>query len=105
MGLRGWMKRLERGAGRHSFVLQDGSTHRYDPDRDGSQLFSYCVTLVCLESGEDPPEEPPIVKALRQARDPIGAVEPFRPENRTAGAFCDPLYLFVNPDESDEDPV
>ena len=68
-------------------------------------MFCYCVSVTCLEPGEDPPEEPPIVKALRQARDPRAAVEPFRPQNRTAGAFCDPLYLFVDPDESDEDAV
>jgi len=81
-------------------VLRDGSVHRYDFDRDGGQLFSYCVSLW---SGEDPPpEEPPIVKALRRAADPRSAVEPFRPTNLQAGAFLDPAAIILEDHEVGE---
>jgi hypothetical protein len=102
MGLsRRWLKKLEKRAGHNSFLLHDGTTYRYDFDESAGDLFVYCVQLW---SGDTPSEAPPILKAIRAARDPEAAMEPFRPEKGTeAGAFLDPIVLIHDHDELDKE--
>jgi hypothetical protein len=103
MALRSWLSRLEKRAGHSSFVLSDGTIHRYDFDQACGELFSYCIRLWT----EDAPaslEAPLILQAIRNARDPAEAMEPFRPQNRRgAGAFLDPIVLIQDHDEGDRE--
>jgi hypothetical protein len=83
MGLRGWLKRLERDARGElaSFVLEDGSKHFYDP-KSGEMFLHGCA---CVRAGTDGvpfPEPPETIKALCQARDRAAALE------QAAGASC-----------------
>ena len=75
MGLRGWIKRLERGArgDMPSFVLMDGSRHYYDP-ASGELFLHWCA---CLRAGNPDkwPEPPEVYKKLTEARDPEAAGE------------------------------
>jgi hypothetical protein len=98
--VKAWLQRLERSAGHSSFRLRDGSLYHYNFDQAGGELFTY---LLALWSGKDPPpEEPPIVRALRRAADPISAVGPFRPTNLQAGAFLDPAAIILEDHEVGE---
>jgi hypothetical protein len=97
MALRNWMRNLERRAGHSSFVLSDGTIHRYDFDQACGELFTYCVRSWTEDT---PSEAPPILQAIRNARHPAEAMEPFRPQNRRgAGAFLDPILLIQDHDE------
>jgi len=100
MGLRDWLKRIERDAreGYLSFQLRDGSTYHYDPREVGLALFVYGCDL-------DPDtEEPEFVSKVKQARDPIKALEPFRPRNEQ-DAWFDPIVLIEDIPEAHEDSV
>jgi hypothetical protein len=101
---RSWISRLEKRAGRNSFILKDGSSYSYDFDEVCGELFAHCVTVLVSEDDEEASvEAPPILQAIRNARDPIAAMEPFRPESRDgAGAFLDPVVLLS--EESQEIP-
>jgi hypothetical protein len=101
---RRWMKRLEKHAGNHAFVLRDGTSYRYDFDQAAGDLFVYSVAeLVEDDPSQVEAEPPPILQAIRNARDPEAAMEPFRPEKTTgAGAFLDPIVLIQDPAESAE---
>lgn len=98
---RGWLRRLEKRIGHNSFELKDGSTYRYDFDEAVGDLFTYCVESWTADEASEP-EVPPILQAIRRARDPEAAMQPFRPEKTTeAGAFVDPLLLLHDHDEGD----
>jgi len=100
------MKRLEKRAGRNSFELKDGTSYRYDFDEAVGDLFVYCVELWTADEASEAsePEVPPSLQAIRNARDPVAAMQPFRPVNTTgAGAFVDPVLLLQDHDESDKE--
>jgi hypothetical protein len=70
MGLRGWLKRLERDArgDLESFVLMDGSRYYYNPISGECFLHS----MDCLRAqhyGTPYPEPPETLKAITRARD------------------------------------
>jgi|SRR5215208_2074563 len=76
MGIRNFIKRLERGArgNMESFVLEDGSTYYFNPK--GGELFLH--TSACLRAdhaGRKRPDPPPTLIALTKARDRRAAVE------------------------------
>jgi hypothetical protein len=85
MGLKGWLKRLERGSRGDlvSFVLEDGSRHYYDPA--SAEIFLH--SMDCLRAqGEGKtsfPEPPETVKAVTRARDRRAALKQLYPK----GAF------------------
>ena len=63
---------------------------------------SYSPTASRLWTEEDTAslEAPPILQAIRNARDSAEAMEPFRPQNRIgAGAFLDPSLLIQDHEE------
>jgi hypothetical protein len=90
--LRGWMKRLERGAREdlESFELLDGSTYYYDRLEIHKELFLHAYD-VQLGDAEKWPEPPEVYRKMCKARDPATALEQLRPE--------DPERAFVNPAE------
>ena len=88
MGLRGWIKRLERRAlgDLESFELLDGSTYYYDRLETYGELFVHACDLQ-LGRGEWP-EPPEIYRKMCEAKDPATVLEQFKPE--------DPQRAFVN---------
>jgi hypothetical protein len=94
MGLRGWIKRLERGAseGLASFELLDGSTYRYDPLETHRELFLHAYDLQ-LGDADKWPQPPELYRKMCEAKDPAAALERLRPEN-SQGAFVNPAELF-----------
>jgi hypothetical protein len=70
MGLRGWIKRMERASREDlaSFLLEDGSRYYYDPTSPEVFLHSYACALAQGDA-EPFPEPPAILKALRRAKD------------------------------------
>src|SRR5918995_649127 len=96
MGLRGWLKRLERGASEDlaSFELLDGSTYHYDPLETYRQLFLHAYDVQLGDASEAKwPEPPEIYRMLCKARDPAAVLERLRPEN-SQGAFVNPAELY-----------
>ena len=77
MGIRSWVKRLERGARGEleSFLLMDGSRHYYDPQSGECFLHAMECLRVQHDGGEAFPEPPETIKALTKARDRAGALE------------------------------
>jgi hypothetical protein len=70
MGLRGKLRRLERGArgNLESFVLEDGSRYYFNPT--SAECFLHACACVRAEhDGEPFPEPPQTIKALTRARD------------------------------------
>jgi hypothetical protein len=92
MGLKGWLKRIERDAreGCDSFELLDGSTYYYDPVETSKELFLHAYDVE-LGEGDKWPEPPEICRKMCEAKDPGAVLERFRPE--------DPVRAFVNPAE------
>jgi hypothetical protein len=100
---RSWLKKLEKRAGHSSFLLEDGTRYHYDFDQACGELFTHCGRL-WTEEDTASLEAPPILRAIRDARDPEAALRPFRPEKTTeAGAFLDPILLLQDHDESDKE--
>ena len=84
MGLKGWLKRLERGAREDlaSFALEGGTRHYYDPQSGECFLHS----MDCLRAqgdGEPFPDAPATLQAITRARDRRAALEQLYP----AGSF------------------
>jgi hypothetical protein len=76
VGLRGKLRRLERGAreGLGSFVLEDGSRHYFNPE--SPECFLHACDCVRAEAkGEPFPEPPETIKALTRARNRAAALE------------------------------
>ncbi len=73
MGLRGWIKRLERDARGNlsSFVLEDGSRHYFNPE--SGECFRECIRVG--SEGKPLPELPKTIKALTRARNRAAALE------------------------------
>jgi hypothetical protein len=103
MGLRRWLRRLEKRVGHNAFLLRDGTTYRYNFDEACGDLFVFCVQS-WTEGDPASLEAPLILQAIRNARDPTEAMEPFRPQNRRgAGAFLDPILLIQDQAEGDRE--
>jgi hypothetical protein len=92
VGLRGWMKRLERGAREdlESFELLDGTTYYYDQLETYKELFLHACDAQLGDSDKwaEPPE---VYRKMGEARDPAAVLKRFKPE--------DPQRVFVNPAE------
>jgi hypothetical protein len=88
MGLRRWMRRLERDASEdlESFELLDGSTYYYDRLETYKELFLHAYDLQ-LGRGEWP-EPPEVYRKMCEARDVAEVLERFKPE--------EPERAFVN---------
>jgi hypothetical protein len=76
MGLRGWVKRLERDARGNlsSFALEDGSRHYFNPE-SGECFLHACECVRAGSEGEPFPEPPETIKALTRARNRGAALE------------------------------
>jgi hypothetical protein len=94
MGLRSWLKRLERAASEdlESFELLDGSTYYYDGLETYKELFLYAYDLE-IGDADKWPEPPEVYRKICEARDPAAVLERFKPENPQS-AFVDPAALF-----------
>ena len=81
MGLRGWLKRLERGASEDlaSFELLDGSTFYYDRLETYKELFVHAYD-VQVGKGEWP-EPPEVYRKMCEARDVAEVLEQLKPED------------------------
>jgi len=95
-----WLRRLERRVGSNSILLKDGSRYHYDFDEAAGDLFVYCIRRWSAEEDEQPPEEPEILQAIRNARDPKAAMARFRADDPERG-FVDPLVLLDEDGEGD----
>lgn len=75
MGLKGWLKKLERAARDElvSFELRDGSRYYYDPATP--DLFMHWYDCACAGNPPGWPEPPEIVRKLREAKDVRAALE------------------------------
>ena len=87
MGLRGWIKRIERGSRKDlaGFVLEDGGRYYYDPQSGDCFLHS----MACLDAQGDCepfPEPPETIKAMTRARDRRAALDQLYP-NGSFGIF------------------
>ena len=82
MGLRRWMKRLERDAREdlESFELLDGSTYYYDRLETYKELFLHAYDVLVGETDKWP-ELPEIYRKVVEAKDPAAVLELLRPEN------------------------
>jgi|SRR5215212_1376613 hypothetical protein len=92
MGLKGFIKRLERGArGNHeSFVLMDGSTYYFSPG--SGELFLHTAECIRADyAGRRRPDPPPTLLALCKARDRRAAAE----KVATSGMFPYDLEALV----------
>jgi hypothetical protein len=87
MGLRGWLKRLERGAREDlaSFVLENGGRHYYDP-KSGECFLHSMACLRAQGNCELFPGPPETLKAIARAKDRRAALEQLYP-NGSFGIF------------------
>ena len=87
MGLRGWLKRLERDAREDlaSFVLEDSSRYYFDPA--SGECFLHSMNCLRAQGDCEPyPEPPETVKAIARARDRRAALNQLYP-NGSFGIF------------------
>jgi hypothetical protein len=87
MGLRGWLKRLERDArdGLASFILEDGSRYYFDPT--SGECFLHSMDCLRAQGDCEPfPEPPETVKTIAEARDRRAALNQLYP-NGSFGIF------------------
>jgi hypothetical protein len=76
VGLRGKLRRLERGAREDvaSFILEDGSRYYYNPE-SGECFLHGCGCIRAGYEGEPFPEPPQTIKALTRARNKAAALD------------------------------
>ncbi len=86
MGLRGRIRKLEREAEEEMIVIPqtDGTVKRFPQSALKVVLLYPHEVMDALNAGEEPPEEPEIVQAIRGARDY---------EQEWAGTFLDPTDI------------
>ena len=113
MGLRGWIKRLERDSRENleSFVLMDGSRYYYDPA--SSELFLHCYECLIAGNPENWPEPPEVCKKLTEAKDPeaaavqvadsLGKFIPYDPEILITERRLEPVSLVAGRDAHDQE--
>jgi hypothetical protein len=89
MGLRSWLKRLERAASEdlESFELLDGSIYYYDRLQTYKELFLHAYD-VQIGDAHKWPEPPEVYRKMCEAKDPAAVLEQFKPD--------DPERAFVN---------
>ncbi len=82
MGLRSWLKHIERDArgDLESFELTGGTTYYYDRLEAAKQLFLYCYDLE-LGDADKWPEPPEILRRICQAQDPSLVLARFEPKD------------------------
>ncbi len=69
MGLRGWLKRLERDAREEMIEIpQKGGTVKRFPQSEGMDAFLNLMDR--MGAGEDAPPEHPLIAAARNSSDP-----------------------------------
>ena len=92
MGLRSWMKRLERHASEDlaRFELLDGSIYYYDRLETHMELFLHAYD-VQLGDADKWPEPPEVYRKMCEAKVPAAVLERFIPD--------DPQRAFANPAE------
>jgi hypothetical protein len=76
MGLRGWIKRMERASREDlaSFLLEDGSRYYYNPT--SAEIFLHGYACALAQGDAEPfPEPPETLKALTRAKDRRAALE------------------------------
>jgi hypothetical protein len=88
MGLRGWVKPLERGARGDlaSFALEDGSRYYFHPISGDCFLHA----MECLHAqgeGKPFPEPPETLKAIARARDRLAALNQLYPNGAALSVF------------------
>ncbi len=114
MGLKGWLKKLERAAREElvSFELRDGSRYYYDPG--SPDLFMHWYDCACAGNPADWPEPPEIVRKLCEAKDVRAALEevrgggssdffPYDPEVLMRERRLEPRSLVVGRDPYDQE--
>jgi hypothetical protein len=69
MGLRGWLKRLERAAEEEMIVIpqRDGTVMKF-PAQEGAK--AYMNLMARLGAGEDAPPQHPLIAAARNSSEP-----------------------------------
>jgi hypothetical protein len=80
MGIKGWLKRLERGSREDlaSLALEDGTRHYYDPE--SGECFLHNMDCLRAQGDCEPfPEPPETVKAIARATDRRAALEQLYP--------------------------
>jgi hypothetical protein len=94
MGLRGWLKRLERDASEdlESFELLDGSTYYYDRLETYKVLFLHAYD-VQLGDAEKWPEPPEVYRKMCEAKHAEAVLERFKPEDPQR-AFMDVTQIY-----------
>ena len=94
MGLRGDLRRLERGAREdlESFVLEDGSRYYFDRLETYKELFLHAYD-VQLGDADKWPEPPEVYRKVCEAKDPAAVLEQFKPEDPER-ALVNPVELF-----------
>jgi hypothetical protein len=75
-GLRGKLRRLERGAREDlaSFILEDGRRYYYNPE-SGECFLHACACIRAGYEGERFPEPPQTIKTLTRARNRAAALD------------------------------
>ena len=113
MGLRGWLKRLERATREDmaSFVLMDGSRYYYDPA--SPELFMHWYECLTAGNPERWPEPPELLRKLTEARDPAaagaqlissaGCFLPYDPEVLATERRLGPVSLVAGRDVHDQE--
>jgi hypothetical protein len=84
MGLKSWMRRIERAAQGEveSFELLDGSRYYYDPT--SWDLFMHWIECGRAGNARNWPEPPEVVRKLTEAKDVARAIEKVRGEGWNA---------------------
>jgi hypothetical protein len=87
-----------------SFVMRGGERYYYDPEEQGIALFIYACDLIRepYQPDEPEPEEPPLLEAIRNAKDPDEVVRRFEGPDPSK-QFVD-VRLMVYPPDEDESP-
>jgi hypothetical protein len=113
VGLRGWLKRLERSSRENlaSFALEDGSRYYYDlaaPD-----VFLHWHECLIAGNPENWPESPEVLRKLTEAKDPAQAAEqlmsrtgdlfPYDPEILITERRLEPVSLVAGRDVHDQE--
>jgi hypothetical protein len=100
MGLKEQLRRVEKAAQGHleSFPLQGGGRYAYDPTEAGISMFLYTCALIRSPYHPDwpEPEEPEILGAIRNAKDPDEVLARFESGDMSR-AFVDPRLLVYGP--------
>jgi len=95
MGLRSWVKRVERAARGNlaSFELLDGSRFFYNPT--SWTLFLHWYECAVQDTAHDWPPPPEVIQKLTEARDPEAALEQVLGTAVFGGMVYDPDVLIT----------